>query len=277
MTERERILRLIRRARTALEAVRLSKGAARGALVGGGAGLAALLAMKVVPAWPVVALIPWALVGSGAVLGLLVSGARAAITPEAAGLFLDRRLHTQERFVTVLTRPAGSFTDRVAAELTSARKLPRLPFPREAALVPAALFFVFAAGLLPEAGAQAVPRTTIVSVESGGIGTGAFAPAAEIDPEVLERFEKGETLDEETQQALREALERRAHRPEERAAAREAFQRALQGDTEAAKALAAKVRDKRRRETGGVTQADAYPGEAKFLREYRRARAEEER
>jgi hypothetical protein len=269
-------LLLVRRARAGLDAMRLLQGAARGALAGGGVGLVTLLAMKLSPAWPVAAALPWALLSAGALLGLLVAVTRPRIPLAAAALFLDRRLETHERFVTVVTRPAaGPFTDHVAAELEAWRRLPRLPFPREAALVPVALFLVFSAGLLPAAGAGAPGPVTAVIVPAGGAGgTEASAPPPEIDEATLRELEEGKLA---RTAALREMLERRLHRPEDRKAARDALDRALEGDRAAAKGVAETVRALRRARGGGVMRAAAYPEEEKFLKEYRRVRAEEGR
>lgn len=274
MSRRDRIFRLVHRARTGLDGVRLLQGAARGALFGGGVGLVALLAMKIHPAWPVAPALPWALVLAGGALGGLVALARPRIRLAAAALFLDRRLGTDERFVTVVTRPAGPYTDHVVAELAPPRRLPRLPFPREAALVPVALFLVFAAGLLPEAGAAAARTFVVVPAPGGGSGAAAEAPPAEIDDATLRELEEGRVS---RPVELREMLEQRLHLPQERKAARAALERAETGDRAAARDVAETVRALRRASRGGVTRAVAYPEEEEFLREYRRARAEEER
>jgi len=276
VSPRDRAFLLVRRARAGLEAMRLLQGAARGALAGGGVGLVLLVAMKLWPAWPVAVALPWALLSAGAVLGVLVAVARPAIPLAAAALFLDRRLKTHERFVTVVTRPAGPLTDFVAAELAAWRRLPRLPFPREAALVPVALFLVFAVGLLPEAGPAEAGRVVTVIVPGGGAGgtEEASAPVPEIDDATLRELEQGKLA---RPAALREMLERRLHRPEERKAARDALDRALRGDQAAARDVAETVRALRHAGSGGTTRAAAYPEEEKFLKEYRRARAEEDR
>jgi hypothetical protein len=274
VSERDRIFRLVRRARAGLEGMRLLQGAARGALAGGGVGLVALLAMKLWPAWPVAAALPWALLLAGAVLGALVAVVRPRLPLSAAALFLDRRLGTRERFVTVVTRPAGPYTDFAAAELAMPGRLPRLPFPREAALVPVALFLVFAAGLLPEAGAGDARTYVVAPAPAGGMAAATDEPPPEIDDATLKELEQGRL----TRPAeLKEMLEHRLHRPEERKAARDALDRALRGDREAARGVAETVRALRQARRGGVTQAAAYPEEEEFLREYRRARAEEER
>ena len=274
MSARDRILRFVRRARAGLEAIRLLQGAARGALAGAGVGLVALLAMKLWPAWPVAAALPWGLLSAGAVLGALVAGTRPRIPLAAAALFLDRRLETCERFVTVVTRPADPFTEFVTDELAVRRRLPRLPFPREVALVPLALFLVFAAGLLPEAGAGEARTLLTVAAPAGGMAAATAGSPPEIDDTILKDLEQGRL----TRPAeLREMLEHRLHRPEDRKAARDALDRALKGDRAAARDVAETARALRQAKRGGVTRAAAYPEEEEFLKEYRRARAEEER
>ena len=274
MSQRDRIFRLVRRARIGLEAMRLAQGAARGALVGAGVGLVALLLMKLWPAWPVSQALPWALLAAGGVTGVLVAVARRKIPLAAAALFLDRRLETHERFVTVVTRPAGPCTDFVVAELAAWRRLPRLPFPREAALIPLALFLVFAAGLLPEAGAGEARTFLTVVAPAGGPAAATAGPPPEIDDAILKELEQGRLS---RPADLREMLEHRMHRPEDRKTARDALDRALKGDRSAARGVAETVRALRQARRGGVTRAAAYPEEEKFLQEYRRARAEEER
>jgi hypothetical protein len=221
-------------------------------------------------------MLPWALLLAASLLAALVASVvRPRLSLAAAALFLDRRLGTHERFVTVVTRPAGPYTDFVAAELAPPRRLPRLPFPREAALVPVALFLVFAAGLLPEAGAGDARTYVTAPASAGGMSAATDAPPPEIDDATLrELVEQGRL----TRPAeVKEMLEHRLHRPEERKAARDALDRALRGDRTAAQGVAETVRSLRRAKRGGVTRAAVYPEEEEFLREYRRARAEEER
>jgi hypothetical protein len=276
VSRRDRILGLVRRTRAGLEAMRLLQGAARGALAGAGVGLVALLAMKLRPAWPVVPVLPWALLLGGAVLGGVLAALRPRVPLAAAALFLDLRLETHERFATVVTRPSGPFTDHVAAELPDRCRMARLPFPRAAALVPAAVFLVFAAGLLPEAGIREAPSSVYVTVvaPAGGTAAAAEAPPTEIDDATLKELEQGRLR---RPAELREMLEHRLHRPEDRKAARDALDRALEGDRAAARDVAGQVRALRRARRGGVTRAAAYPEEEEFLQQYRRARAEEGR
>ena len=96
----------------------------------------------------------------------------------------------------------------------------------------------------------------------------------EIDDTDLKELEQGRLT---RTAALREMLERRLHRPEDRKAARDALDRALEGDRAAARGVAETVRALRQARSGGVIRAVAYPEEEKLLKEYRRARAEEGR
>jgi len=125
-----------------------------------------------------------------------------------------------------------------------------------------------------EAGAGGA-RTFLTVVAPGGGPAGATdGPPAEIDEATLKELEQGRL----TRPAdLREMLEHRLHRPEDRKSARAALDRALEGDRAAARGVAETVRTLRQARRGGVTRAAAYPEEERFLKEYRRARAEEER
>ena len=276
MSSREEIATLVRRVRRRLEAVRLMKASARGALAGGAAGVVVLLVMKANPAWPVVHAVAWALLGAGALSGLLHAILlRKSVDPLGAALFVDRRLGTHERVVTVFSCPASPFTERAAAEIEAA--LPRFPFPREAALVPVALFSLFAAGLLPEAGAGARGTSVIgpVGMSAGASGTAATAPV-EIPPGTLRELAKGNPPAAAERTRIEEAIERRLRRPEEREAAREALARAAEGDAEAAKEVARALEPRREENAGGVISVTAYPDAAEFVREYRRALGEED-
>jgi hypothetical protein len=298
--EREQVARLVARARRRLEGARLLQDLSRGALLAGCAGLLAVLAMKVVPRWPFAPGLPWLLVGAGALAGTARALLRPRLSPAAAALYLDRRLGTDERIVTVVTCPPGPFTDRAAREI-DAPGLPRLPFPREATWVPLALFCVFAAGLLPEAGATAPapPRDFVLRETAGAAGTGAGEPPAEIAPQTLERLRAGAAPVGPEVQRVRDALERRLHRPEDRARARDALERALEGDGAAAQEIARTIEGleagavapageepgaapaaRDGGESGALVRPSAYPEAEAFLRDYRRGlarRLEEER
>lgn len=275
MTPREQVLRLVRRARVRLEAARLLKASARGALAGGAAGLACLLAMKLVAAWPVVPGVAWGLLVAGALSGLLRAVlVERSIGPVAAALFLDRRLRARERFVTVLTCPPGARTDRIALGLVALIRLPRIPFPREAALVPAAFFLLFAAGLLPAAGAAQPPSRRLVVVPAGSGAGGAGAEAVEVDPEALRELLEGQAPDPARAEQLDAAIEG-LHRPEERKAARDALERAQAGDAGAARDLARTLRNGYEEGGGGLLQGSAYPEATEFVRQYRRAVSKE--
>jgi len=286
--------RVVRRARLRLDAVRLAKSAARGALA---ASAVALAFFRGGP-WPVV----------GALAGLVASLVRPRVPLAAAALFLDDRWGTKERVATLLTRPDTPFAARLAGEIELARRLPRVPFPREAAAVPAALLLVFAAGLLPDARADGGKRGTAMPSEAASEGRSLPPPedAPRPDEDARRRIAHGELPEEpEARRDLREALERHLRRPEDRRAARAKLARAEEGDAQAARDLGRMLDEAlgdREREdpaadggkpsgapgppsdgagasadaAGVVRTAAVYPDEAGFLREYRRARAEED-
>jgi hypothetical protein len=290
----ERIASPVRRARARLEAVRLLKAACRGVLVGGAAGLALLVAMKVrrgvlvrgaaglallvamkvLPGLSTVALLPWALLGAGAAVATLLSALGPRIGLDAAALFLDRRLQTQERIVTSLGCPPGPFADRLEHELESVRTLPRFPFPREAALVPATLFLLFAAGLLPEASGEVAPEREAAPLPVAVLGIGAGGT-----PDVSEALEKlavGTLLDEEQLGKLRRAIDGTLHRPEDRAAAKKTLERAVAGDEAAALEILRKLGAREEAAAGaGAVSVAAYPDARELLLEYRRNLSEE--
>jgi hypothetical protein len=270
----ERIASLVRRARARLEAVRLLKAASRGVLAGGAAGLALLVAMKALPSLSTVALLPWTLLGAGAAVATLFAAFGPRIGLDAAALFLDQRLQTQQRIVTSLHCPPGPFADRLVHELESVRALPRFPFPREAALVPAALFLIFAAGLLPEARRRAAPEREAVAlpVEAVGMGGGKAPDVSE----TLEKMALGTLLDEAQLEELRQAIDRTLHRPEDRAAAKETLEKATAGDEAAALELLRRLGAREEAAAGpGVVSVTAYPDAQELLLQYRRNLSEE--
>ena len=262
MTARDQVLRLVGRARRRLEAVRLLKAASQGALAGTVVGLLSLLVAR--------GMLPWAFLGAGAVAGLVLALLRPPIGVGAAALYLDRRLGTAERFATVATRPPDPLTIRGAEELAHLRRLPRSPVPREAALVPLALFLLFAAGLLPAPREEAPEETgfVVVAAEEGD-------SAAEADPATLEKLARGERLSPREAELLREAIEREVRRPEERRAANAALDRAAGGEgasgAEVLEALKPRVADVQ----GAALLASAYPESEEFVRAYRRALEED--
>ena len=275
MSPRESIHGAVRRARTRLDALRLLKAAARGALWGGGAGLAILLLSKAVPALPVAALAAWSLLGAGVVAGVVSAAVRPRIGLTAAALFLDDRLGTQQRVVTVLTQPEDPFTDRIVAELSGRRFRARFPFPREAGVVPAALFLLFAAGLLPDAGrrVEAAPGPEVWRATAVSLGeAGAFIDVTE----AVKQLEAGKSPDAAEAKKLRDAIERGLHRPEERSEANRALDRAVEGDGAAAKKLVAALKALEGEASDGATAATAYPDEEAYLLAYRRELARED-
>jgi hypothetical protein len=291
MTE-QGVVAFIRRGRARLEVLRLSRAAARGALLGGAVGLLLLLADRIGPGLAPLRWISWACLVAGAAAGALVATLRGRIGLSAAALFLDQRLATQERLVTLLTRDPGRYRDRLLRELGGVRRLPRLPLPREVSLVPAALFLLFAVGLLPRvngaetgasgdvvAGGMAEPAADGAQAPKdirdaiGRLVTGAPPPAAEAD-------------------RLERAIERYLSLPEERRAAREALRRAAAGDAAAAQELSRTIeaamggRGGAETDTGTGTSRPAgtgaggatvtmYPEHAGLVLAYRRALTEE--
>jgi len=263
VTARDQALRLVRRARRRLEAARLSKAASRGALMGAVLGLLSLAFTRAQP------MLPWAFLVTGALAGLVQALLGKPIDAAAAALYLDRRLGTSERFVTVATLPPDPLTIRVAEELAGERRLPRSPVPREAALVPLAFFLLFAAGLLPRPREEKRASRFVVApaaAEDGG---------AEVDAAMLEKLARAERLQPKEAEALREAIEREVRRPEERRAARAALAKAAGGEgasgAEVLRALEPRTADTK----GGALLASAYPEATEFVRAYRRALEED--
>ncbi len=259
MTARDHVLRLVRRARRRLEAARLAKAASKGALWGAAAGLLTVLFAR--------GPLPWALMATGAVAGLLVALLGRPIGRAAAALFLDRRLGTAERFATVATRPPDPLTIRVAEELAHVTRLPRTPMPREMALVPLALFLLFATGLLP-APREAAPEAPGFVVAPAAAETGTAAVA---DEATLEKLARGERLVPEEAEEVREAIERAVRRPEERRAAKAALARAAGGEGASGALVLEALKPRAADPRGAALLASAYPEEDEFVRAYRRA------
>jgi hypothetical protein len=284
------IARLIARARARLEATRLLKAGSRGILAGSALGLAVLVLMKAVPTVGVVAALPWALLAAGAVGAAALAAARPGIRPTSAALYLDEHLGTEQRIVTLLSCREGPFVARIERELEPLRGLPRLPFPREAALVPAALFLVFAAGLLPAAAAEpGAPSRFVPAASPTAVGEGSPLPDL---GGTVEKMAAGGAPAAEEMTGLREVIDRALHRPEDRRAAQEALERASGGDAAASKELAgmletleggsgsepdgAPATTTTNNESGqAVHSVTAYPEARDFLLEYRRKLSEE--
>jgi hypothetical protein len=299
VTERERVLVLVRRARALLDALRVAKSASRG-LLAGAAGAMVLLACGKVLAWHGAGAWAWAMVAAGACSGAIVALARPRIGVAAAALFLDRGLATHERIATLATCPAGPFTDRVASELGGARAVPRLPVPREAALAPVALFGVLALGLVPAAGAtqpgeDAAGYAASAPARPAADGRGDV-PVPELPDETIARLARGGAPAPAEVARMQAALDRDAHRPEDRRAAADDLARAAEGDAEAARRVAARLEAARGGRVAGdafaegdatpvapdappegaALQVTAYPEAAAFLGAYRRALLEED-
>ena len=100
LTDRTRSIRAGRRGRARLEALRLLRATSRGALAGGAVGMAVSIASRLGlpgPDW-----LPWACVACGALAGAIGAAFGRGVPLPAAALFLDERLSTDERLVTVV-------------------------------------------------------------------------------------------------------------------------------------------------------------------------------
>ena len=294
------IRRFVRRARVRLEGVRLGKAAARGALWAGGAGALLTLASKAWPGWTLAPVVPWSICLAGAVIGALAARVRGGVSLEAAALYLDRRLETHEALSTLITRPQSPFAPFIARRFASLPRQPALPVPREATLLPAALFLLFAVGLVPGARGDEAPAARPASaVEVPVAGAAAHAPAKPI-PDVspaVARLAKGEAPRAEDAGDLRDAIERGVRRPEDRRSALEALSRAEGGDGAASKEVAGALKGlvgarggdenaapESQDGTVGPGEASSgrargvvYPGQQEFLRAFRRALSEKDK
>lgn len=288
MTDREDVLSFIRRGRVRLEAARLLRAAARGALLAGAPALALLLAGKFLGASPLTGPLPWFLLAAGALLGFGFARASGRVPLEAAALWLDHRLGTSERLATVCTRPDDEFTRRAAREVVASMALPRLPVPREAGWLPAAFFLLFGAGLVPAAErASPAPLPGLSATPGGAAATQGALP--DLAP-LLARLAEGAAPGAEEARLLERAIEERVARPEDRRTAREALEKAREGDGAAAREVAGALAEGAggrggNEGKGAGTAAEAegaagrrpvlpYPEEQDYLRAYRRALAE---
>jgi hypothetical protein len=273
-------LLLVRRTRRRLEGLRLLRAGARGAaLLAAGAIVVVLLGKAAGggASWA------WWLPLAGALGGLAVAISRHAIAPVSAALFLDARNGTQERFTTLWARPSSPNAPRWAEELVEAR-VPTLTWPREAGLVPVALFLLFAAGLIPT-GSEPRESFAIVSESES-------APAEEAagDPEAAaKQLAEERPLGAEQSKAIERAIEAAFARPEERARARAALVKAKGGDLAASERLGKALVEgagalgepsASRPETANAADAEIdarlispYPEEYQYLRAYRVERA----
>jgi len=279
-------LTLVRRTRRRLEGLRLLRAAARGALVGAAIALVLVLLGKALGRPEPAA---WWLPLAGALAGLGVAAARGAIGLVPAALFLDARLHTDERFTTLLARPGSPLAPRWAMELEGHARIPALVWPREAGLVPVALFCLFAATLVPAAGGS--------GEEFANAGETAPSPAsaepaehAPADPDAAAQALSGASeLSPERRREIERAIDESFARPEDRTRARAELARAEGGDAaarerlgeallEGAGALGGAESSRGGTTAPGASGVDArlsspYPGEYEFLRAYRVAKA----
>ncbi|MGQ0614494.1 MAG: hypothetical protein ACT4PV_12230 [Planctomycetaceae bacterium] len=287
MTDREKVVRFIRRGRARLEAARLLRAAARGSLLAGAPALALLLAGKLLGASRLTGALPWALLAAGALLGCGLARAAGSVPLAAAALWLDQRLGTKERLATVCTRPDDEFSRHVAREVLASLALPRLPVPREAGWLPAALFLLFGAGLVPAA--ERASPAPLPGLPATTAGAAVPEPLPDLAP-LLARIAEGGAPGPEEARLLERAIEERVARPEDRSAARKALEKARAGDRAAAREVASALAEGAGGRGGfegeGAGNAAAwegtagrrpvlpYPEEQDFLRAYRRALAE---
>ncbi|MFQ5845644.1 MAG: hypothetical protein ACE5JG_11720, partial [Planctomycetota bacterium] len=247
---------------------------------------------KAVPSVPAEEAVAWGVLALGAAAGLAREAWRPAVTPALAALYLDRRLGTGERIVTVCTRPRDPLRPLVARGIEVPRTLPRPPLPREATLLPAALFLLFAAGLLPEARASAGEAGPGAAAPDRPAGAGSAAPSvlplAELAGAV-EGLREGAPPVERTP-ALRRAIEAVVPRPEDRRMLHGLLDRAERGDSGAARRVGealGRALGAGRRETepapaaaapgagaggrGGAFGPTLYPGSQDLVRAYHAA------
>ncbi len=298
MTRPEEITSLIARMRRVLVWRRFAAAATRGALAGGALGLAILVLGKIVPSIPAAAGVAWICLAAGAVAGFAWAALGGSISSSSAALYLDRRLGTHERIVTVQSRPAHPLRPIVARDVAIPAALPQPPLPRETALLPAALFLLFAAGLLPEAKAAQDARGFVaVAAPQTVAGSGDAAPDGDASPDtaaLLDALAKGELTPADAR-ALQSALDAAIARPEERARLQDLLRRAEGGDRAAAREVAAAL-DRARGGSGGGGDAAAgsaseafsaraadgapppalYPEKQHLIRAYYRALARED-
>jgi hypothetical protein len=271
-------LALVRRTRRRLEGLRLLQAAARGALMLTGGSILLVLLGKatggVVPA-------AFALPAVGLLAGLGVALAQPRIRPVDAALLLDARLRTEERFTTLVSNPSSPCAPRWAAEIAADPRALALRWPRDAGLVPVALFLLFTATLIPARGA-AEPGLPLAAqpAESAPSEPSPGEPDA-----AAKRLAGSDALGPAQQREVERAIEAAFARPEERAAARAELVKAAGGDATARERLGAALLEGAGAlgEPGtsrtGTTSADEarpdarlaspYPEEYEYLRAYR--------
>jgi len=292
VSERERALAMVRGARRQLETLRVLRGASIGALLAAALGLLLVLLDKATAAAVLPALGAWWLTLAGALTGAAATIARPAIPAVAAALYLDRRCGTEERYVTLWSLPGDRHADEWARGVSDVQRLPRIPLPREAGLVPVALFLLFGAELLPTASAstpmsrEAVARTTeAAAVPDAPAASRNEDMAGKRIDDAAKTLRKPGALDPRAAEKIERAIDEAFARPEERKAARVELEKARRGDRGAqerlAKALLDGVGTLAESERGpivprapatngapGTATSSPYPEEAAFLRAY---------
>jgi len=182
------------------------------------------------------------LCGLGALVGVVVARVSGRVTTASAALFLDRRFESAEAITTLITCPDTKYAPLLRARVATITNVPPLALPREATLLPAAAFLLFAAGLLPaaktEAASAASVATTADSSEAPAAAGADASNQTDATPEdlaaVVRKLAAGTPLADQEHADAKLAVERGLRRPEDRDSAREALERARGGDTEAA-------------------------------------------
>ena len=226
---RSAALAFVRRTRRRLEGLRMLKAGARGALVLAAAAIPFVL-LGSRSGWT------WWLPVAGALGGLVAAWARERIAPASAALFLDAASGTEERFTTIWSNPDSPSADRWANELGGARPVPALAWPREAGLLPVALFLLFAAGLLPSGSGDDDALVVAVAEDPEPGESKPESPRGDPDA-AASRLDESRPLATAERKAIERAIEAAFARPEERRRARAELTKAAGGDAAAAERL----------------------------------------
>jgi len=241
-------LALVRRTRLRLEFMRLVRAASRGALAGtAGAVVFVILerlgSLAAPTAWM------WSLPGVGACCAVVFALTQQHIEAVSAALFLDSRLVTNERFVTLWSNAqsplAPRWAEEIGTELGTERSTPRIAWPREAGLAPVALFVLFLAGLLPALEVDA--SLVVLQEQSKSAGNEDLAGSAgsegdggkNADPDAAaKRLGEDRALTPQEVAAVRRASDDTFARPEDRRRAQKLLNAASGGDRSSAERLA---------------------------------------
>jgi len=240
VNETDRALSLVRATRRRLEAMRLLRGASRGALVACGVGLVLLLLEKASVQTLMPAGLAWWLALAGALAGVAATLVRPAIPVAVAALYLDERCATEERFVTLWSLPDDPHAAGWARGVAHVARVPRTALPREVGFVPVALFLLFGAGLLPTAAAASpteIARLIDADAEAAP-STDAAVDAGRRVEDAARTLRERRKPNREALDGLERAIDHAFVRPEDRKAARVELAKARAGDGAARERLA---------------------------------------